>query len=118
MSRLWIMLALALSLWPSAAAASPGAPDPGGDVLTPASSRYADGVLRPAGGLELLLTGPGREDDRLDGSGGSADRLRGRDRVPSRVRLLRRAPSAEAANPATPLCERLPYHATAPPSPR
>lgn len=118
MPRPWLVLALALSLWPSSAAASPGAPDRGPDVLTDASSPFAQQVLRSDGGLELIRGFQSRESEGRDGTRGASDLLSGHERQVLRLRPRAARSSDEAANACPPLCERLPYDATAPPSRR
>ncbi len=122
MRRLWLVLLLSLSLWPAPAAASPGVRDAGPDVLRRPVLEDAQAVFRSTGGIELL----GVLDARLStgGSGGGSNgdpgggsRLSsGIRRISPHVRLPVRATAEEAFDACAPLCERLPYHATAPPS--
>lgn len=119
MIRVWLLVLMTLSLWPSPAAAEAHAHagQHPGQIGAP-SVDYAREVLRSASGLEVVR--------RLDGqSGGGSTRLpppehllSGYELVSLRVRLLARAEPGSAQDPVAPLCERLPYYATAPPASR
>lgn len=122
MSRLWPVLLVLLSLWPSPAAASGRAPEHrNGGVLRRAGLEYAHQVVRSTGGLELLQSVEARLPRGANGSSAGTHGpflLSGHERIAARVRLLVRETSDQAAHAWTPLCERLPYYATAPPARR
>ena len=127
MTRIWLLLLLALSLTPSAASASWSAPVGEPDRIQADDARYGSHALRSAFGLDLVWRtephGPGGASggsrhrsgdgspDSCVPSGGSILRL-------ARARLLAGPRSADVDGAVAPLCERLPYFATAPPSPR
>ncbi len=112
-SRFWLALLLVLSLWPVPAGARE--PASGHSQLLPATD-YETAAARAAGGFELLRklnekdarNGPRSPSSLLLRAASAASR-------PSADDLARPGglPSPGAARP---LCERLPYDATAPPS--
>jgi hypothetical protein len=120
MYRTLAVLLLALSLWPIPAAAGFGAPArPAQAIIEALDAGHSPGALRPTTGLELLAGidaasrgGPVRTcavgPDHLPPA---AARARGDDAPGTTLR-------AAAVAPVRALCERLPYHATAPPSSR
>ena len=122
-----LLLLLALSSWSSVATAAPlvqTGEDAGGELRTRDASYAAEG-LRSTGGINLLgsidshrPTGTGAPFGHGGATGG---KLQPRDRP-----ALFRAHGSACSGPAVrgtdaaiaPLCERLPYFATAPPSSR
>lgn len=117
MYRFWTLLLLALSLWPTPAPASTGAAGGGASIGAVQAGPYG-GALRSPTGLELLERIESlRPDVRTRGSGA------GPAHVPTAAAVAVRpipapAPRAAAGPSVPPLSERLPYDATAPPSPR
>lgn len=114
MARLWLVLLLALALRPSEAAASAGAPPGEADEIHAHDADYGSGALRSSSplGLVLGLATPGSWT-----GGGRGLHLR----AGSELRLAHARPlvgpgSDDTDGAGTPLCEHLPYHATAPPS--
>ena len=126
-SRFWLVVLLALSLWPSPAAASTGVPEGEPDRITGTDADYGNHVFRSPAGLEVvgrfesgaLRTARGSTQHRSEsGSGPSPHVFSGSELMLAQVRRLA-GPSAETGDDlAVPLCERLPYFATAPPSSR
>lgn len=116
MRRLWILVALLLSLLPSPAAASECAPAPGEDRYRPAPWHDAGDQVRAGAGFELLTQ---REQGRGEGRG-----LRSVLPDPMSAGTFRLLPPPAPVRRdvlpppegSTPLCEHLPYHATAPPT--
>lgn len=114
MRRLWLLTALLSLLLPVPAAASTCAPPSGDDQYASAPVQDVGEQVRAGLGFELHTA---REEGRggtLRGNGhpdrvgtGSPDSL-----LPT---FAIRGPALPAAEGATPLCEHLPYHATAPP---
>lgn len=114
------MLLVLLSLWPSPAAASSGMPEHRDGVMQSADIEYAQEVVRSTGGLGLQIVETRvtrRSNGRLEGTDGTF-LLSGYEYLAAHVRLLVRETPDDAAHAWTPLCERLPYDATAPPSRR
>ncbi|HEV2148416.1 MAG TPA: hypothetical protein VGR37_13520 [Longimicrobiaceae bacterium] len=115
MHRLWLLAALLLALLPTPAAACERAPVPEKEHYVADPGHYAGDQFRAGSGVELVAP---REQGRGPGRGptGVLPDLEARD-----ARSLRPAssPARDGALPApdgcTPLCERLPYQATAPP---
>jgi hypothetical protein len=122
-ARLWIALLLALSLLPSSAAAGERAPVERPDEIHSASDHYGRDVLRSTGGLEIVwrLQAHGHGcsggcSHRGSGKGPAPQLFSGSEPLLLHVRLLVGPGAADVDDSVVPLCERLPYHATAPPS--
>lgn len=113
MRRLWLLLALLLSLLPTPAAASERAPESGETHYVAAAGDHFGDELRAGTGFEILAQhGRGeRASPRGACAGPEARTPLGAGPLSSAIH--------ESAVPApagsAPLCERLPYHATAPP---
>lgn len=117
MSRLWLVLLLSLSLWPSPAPASPVVRGSEPDSARGRGFEPPHEVLRSVGGLELLRGLGTRTSDPDGGEGSAHPRLRpGGWPLPAPTRVAPAFPAG--VDVCVPHCERLPYHATAPPSPR
>lgn len=124
MIRSLLALLLALSLWPSLAAASPGAPVPErAEEIRSAPAEVAQNLLRSSTGFELVRgLAPHCPGGCTHGSGrapAGPPPLPGLDRLAVVHPLSLRAPRVQDVDRAMrPLSERLPYFATAPPSQR
>lgn len=121
MARLWLALLLALSLLPSSAAASERAPAGRPDEMHDATDHYGRDVLRSSGGLEIVgrLQAHGHGcscSHRGSGEGPAPQILSGSELLLPHLRLLVGPGVEDTDASVVPLCERLPYHATAPPS--
>lgn len=120
MYRFCFALLLVISLWPAAAAASGGAHMPPArdpDRITTRAGSALD-IARSAGSLELLRA----LEQRISAGSKriSADRLLvpGRDRFLAHLQGRAPAEILPSVGVFSPFCERLPYHANAPPSAR
>ena len=114
MRKLWLLVALLFSLPPAPAVASERAPVSGETHYVTAPGDYFGDQVRAGVGFEIIVQ-QGRG-ERASPRAACAGREAGE---PPGLRLLTSA-IRESALPApagaTPLCEHLPYHATAPPA--
>ena len=122
--RFWLVILLAFSLMPSAASASTGVPVGEPDQMHAGDADYGSHALRSSTGLELVWrleshgSGCTHHRGRSEGSPDPYHLLSGSELVLADARLLV-GPAAEDVDGAVPpLCENLPYFATAPPSSR
>ncbi|MBA4160377.1 MAG: hypothetical protein H0X65_23390 [Gemmatimonadetes bacterium] len=118
MSRLWLALLLLVSLWPSPAAASQRAVEPGRVVA--ANAHYPGEAFRSTGGWELPQVGAAVSSANARGSGGrspGAKQARPADRSLSfRSTLIARVSDVRlGAGVIFFRFDHLPYYATAPP---
>lgn len=123
MARLILVVLLALPLRPAEAEAGTHAHPDGSPALHDARAWYGAEMLRSPGWLGLLqgitpqhLGGGTERSER--GSGLPLELLRGSGPLALRARLLADPRSTLVDAGVSPLCENLPYFATAPPSSR
>lgn len=121
--RLLLALLLALALPPSGAAAGPGSPATGTQELRSLPAEYAADALHSPGGVELLRVVEAGASGWRAGSTHRSERGAHHGALLSGGRAARGARPhpfagscpAELHGAVPPLCERLPYFATAPP---
>lgn len=117
MRRLWLLLALLLFALPDVAAAEPApAQESRGEYFDAAPGHPVGDGIRGGSGVEILSTTDGR---RQTGTRAGQPLGPGPAAAPPRFAppaLLSRDASLPSAEGSAPLCQRLPYHATAPPS--
>lgn len=114
MRRLWLLAALLSLLLPVPAAASTCAPPSGDDQYASAPVQDVGDQVRAGLGFELHTA---REENRSGSLRGNGQPDRGTAGFPAALLAASaiRAPALPTPEGATPLCEHLPYHATAPP---